>query len=133
MLCSLCSFRALQKRLQVWFRAVPGMLDSLVASASTSTSAYPSVAVLASGALATVDGFLASCAASLLPLSQSEAYMLAQLLSRRRLRGVNSSGHTGHTHTGLHTVAEAVLSGLYVDATQLRKIKQGEFLHAALG
>lgn len=63
--------------------------------------------------------FIQACEASHLPLSQSECYMLAQLLTRRRQLPPTSRGQPGPTE-------------VFVDVALLQRIKTGDFLHAAL-
>ena len=119
-LCSLCSFRVLQKRLQVWFRAVPNMHPSMLKNVAAFLNADH-----VSHGMVTTPVFIRASEASSLPLSQESAYMLTKLLTRRR---PPVSGR----HTGAGGEADSMATMPYVDVALLQRIKTGDFLHAAL-
>jgi len=110
LLCTLCSYRNIQKRLQTWFRAVPTIYQSLVAA----VNAHPDPrAVQKEGEIHTsVEVFCDAVQASNLPLTTAESFMLSQLLTRKSGGGRDAGSH--------------------VEVQLLLKIKKGEFLNANL-
>lgn len=120
-LCSLCSFRSLQKRIQVWFRAVPGMHQTLLKEVAAALNGDPHAAGMVSSA-----AFCRACDASGLPLSHAECFMLGQLLTRRRPHAPGAAGGN------VHSSAEGGPTNAFVDVALLQRIKTGDFLHAAL-
>jgi len=119
MLCSLCSFRVLQKRLQVWFRAVPSMHSSLLDNLKQFDISHEDGY--------STDIFLSAGLQSKIPLSQSELYMLAQLLIRKRTTGARISSGGNNAAMGDQDKSVA-----YVDVSLLKRVEVGDFLHAAL-
>jgi hypothetical protein len=124
-LCSLCSFRSLQKRIQVWFRAVPTMHQTLLKEVAAALNSDPHAAGMVSSA-----AFCRACDASGLPLSHAECFMLGQLLTRRR----PSLAHGAAAGAGgnIYSSAEGGPTNAFVDVALLQRIKTGDFLHAAL-
>ena len=120
MLCSLCSFRVLQKRLQVWFRAVPSMHPSLLENLKQFDISHEDGY--------STDVFLSAGLQSKIPLSQSELYMLAQLLIRKRTTGARIS--SGGSNTNARDDQDKSIA--YVDVSLLKRVEVGDFLHAAL-
>ena len=98
---------------QVWFRAVPNMHPSLLRNVAAALNAEKG-----SRGMVSVEVFVRSSEASGVPLSQSECFMLAQLLTRTHRR----PGQCGQPAAG----------AAYVDVALLQRIKTGDFLHAAL-
>lgn len=64
---------------QVWFRAVPGMHQSLLKEVAAQLNQQPH-----SGGMVNSAAFCQACDASGLPLSHAECFMLGQLLTRRK-------------------------------------------------
>lgn len=107
-LCSLPSFRNLQKKLTGWFSNMPTILDGVLAS-------FP-------GGQASLTEFtLKLTQQTLLPLCMSEARLLAHLLTRRINVAVGGS---------LDSQGEE--DSAVVEVGLLRKIAAGEMLQAAL-
>lgn len=105
-LCSVCSFRTLQKRLQSWFRAVPAMIVSFLQLFEDIGLNQPSV-----------EQFCAVCKLpeSTLPVTMTESLMLAHLMSRRP-----------------STTGNSIVAMPYVELGLLGGIKRGNFLSAAM-
>jgi hypothetical protein len=114
LLCGMCAFRELQKRLNSFFRAVPAMHPSLLQLFNSSLS-LP---------LPSLEQFAAVCslAEAPLPISLTESAMLGQLMARKAARATADGGYEGRG-----TPQRAV-----VDLAQLQRIKKGDYLAAAL-
>jgi hypothetical protein len=108
---------------QVWFRAVPNMHPSLVKNVAAFLNADK-----VSNGMVSVPVFVRASEASGVPLSQSECYMLAQLLTRRRQAPGAGSAAAAAGAAG----TEGEQANSYVDVALLQRIKAGDFLHAAL-
>jgi hypothetical protein len=74
------------------------------------------------------DVFLSAGLQSKIPLSQSELYMLAQLLIRKRTTGARIS--SGGSNTNARDDQDKSIA--YVDVSLLKRVEVGDFLHAAL-
>lgn len=115
-------------------------------------SAAPATSTSTSAGMVTTADFVSGCLQSLLPLGHSEAFMLAQLLVRRRaasssdLRGVAQGAVDVSGLDAVATAAVAAAGGgsslaeqqqqllqlVVVDADLLRRVEAGDFLPAAL-
>lgn len=132
LLCTLCSYRNIQKRIEVWFRAVPTMHQSLLDAIHALVPAKDS--------LVSTEVFCQACQASNMPLSFSECFMLAQLLTRKAktgllggmanaMKGITGSGEkSGHSSVSSSYNRE----GWHVDISLLLKVKKGEYLNAVM-
>lgn len=91
------------------------------------------VAVTADPMILSVENFSKCCNASKLPLSRSECYMLAQLLSRKPSLDIKANAwskqpaNPGDDYDSIEISMNAI-----VDLKLLQRIKAGEYLHAAL-
>jgi hypothetical protein len=122
LLCTLCSYRNLQKRLQIWFRAVPGMYDSVVSAVLQCSGRDESDN---EDVTTTADVFCEACQIANIPLSLSESFMLSQLLTRKTKKGDGRAVRSSQS--------ELNREGWHVDVKLLLQIKDGEFLSAMLG
>ena len=111
---------------QVWFRAVPSMHQALLRNIADTLAASSTQSGMVS-----VQTFCTSSNASNLPLSQSECFMLAQLLTRRRPNNTAAAGG-GSGASGGGASGEGGPNNAFVDIALLQRIKTGDFLHAAL-
>jgi hypothetical protein len=117
MLCSLPSFRSLQKKLYTWFHAVPRMLDSVLTLFPNGQASNTEFAVKLSSSQ------------SLAPLSLAEGRLLGSLLISRSGNVTGGSASAGgNNNSSLDTLEEE--QGV-LDVKRMTRIQAGDILHTA--